>query len=268
MCARRDSDRGWGVKEDILVLKLGGSVLTGPRAIGTAVKEVMSWVCRGYRVVAVVSAFEGETDRLLGVAAGLGGAGEDPWGTAALLATGEMTSAAVLTLALGGQGVRALMLDAAGIGLKTTEVALDAHPLGVNVDRIDAVLREGEVLVTPGFTGRDGRSRVTLLGRGGSDLTALFLAAELRARCRLVKDVAGLFERDPAIDPSARLFERASWDDALGLDGGIVQHKGVRLAKSRTLEFEIAAAGEGFATRVGNFNAAFAARAAVPQGAA
>lgn len=265
MCARRDSDRGWGVKEDILVLKLGGSVLTGPRAIGTAVKEVTSWVSRGHRVVAVVSAFEGETDRLLEVARRTG---EDPWGTAALLATGEMTSAAVLTLALSAANAKALMLDTAGIGLKTTEVALDAHPLGVDVDRIDAVLREGEVLVTPGFTGRDGRGRVTLLGRGGSDLTALFLAAELRARCRLVKDVAGLYERDPALDPSARLFERASWDDALRLDGGIVQHKGVRLAKSRGLEFEIAAAREGFATRVGNFNAAFAERAAAPQGAA
>ncbi|CAG0991375.1 Aspartate kinase [Phycisphaerales bacterium] len=235
-------------RQPVIVLKLGGSVLTGEAAIASAVEEVRGWVSRGYGVVAVVSAFEGETDRLLSLARSFG---REAWATAALVATGEHTSAAALALALDAGGVSAATLDAAGIGLRTSAEALDASPRDLDVEALRTALSASRVVVVPGFVGRDERLRTTLLGRGGSDLTALFIAGRLRARCRLVKDVPGLFERDPKVDEAARLYSRVSWDGALALDGGIVQQKGVRFAKEIGLEFEVGALGEEFATRVG-----------------
>lgn len=237
-----------------MVIKLGGSVLTGEDSIQSAVGEARRWVDRGVRVVVVVSAFEGHTDRLLASAARFG---REPWATASLVATGEQTSAAVLALALGHAGVAAATLDAAGIGLTTTSVALDADPVSLHPAAVHSAMREHAVLVVPGFIGRDHLGRTTLLGRGGSDLTALFIAARLGARCRLVKDVPGLFECDPRLDPAARLYRTVSWDGALQLDGGIVQHKGVRLAKAHRLSFEVAALGAEEATRVGDHETQF-----------
>ncbi|GJQ30279.1 MAG: hypothetical protein HBSAPP03_21630 [Phycisphaerae bacterium] len=245
----------------VIVLKLGGSVLTGEDSIQAAVGEVRRWVDGGWRVVAVVSAFEGHTDRLLASAARFG---REPWATAALVATGEQTSAAVLALALAQAGVSAATLDAAGLGLATTSIPLDADPVSLHPAAVPNALREHAALVVPGFIGRDQHARTTLLGRGGSDLTALFIAARLGARCRLVKDVPGLFERDPRLDPAARLYRTLSWDGALQLDGGIVQHKAVRLAKAHRLAFEVAALGADEATRVGDFTPEFAPLAREP----
>jgi len=242
---------------NVIVLKLGGSVLTGEDRIGDAVNEVQRWTSRGWKVVAVVSAFEGTTDRLLSRAKSLGGT---PWATAALVSTGELTSAAVLALALDGAGVRAVTLDAAGVGLLTSEDPLDATPLDADLTALQRAIADSQVVVVPGFVGRDPRNRTTLLGRGGSDLTALFLAGRLRSRCRLVKDVAGLYEDDPKRNgPPPRLYSRVSWEGALALDGGIVQHKGVRFARSIGLEFEVGAVGAEFATRVGACDTTFAA---------
>lgn len=239
----------------LIVLKLGGSVLTGEEAVPGAAREVLAWVDRGFRVVAVVSAFEGRTDALLARAARFG---PDPWAAAALVATGELESAAVLTLALRAVGCLAATLDAAAIGLRTSAEPLDASVRDADTDALLSALRSESVLVIPGFLGRDPRGRATLLGRGGSDLTALFLAARLGARCRLVKDVPGLFELDPKRCPGARLFSLLSWEGALRLDGGIVQHKGVRFARDNKLEFEVGAIGAAFATRVGPFEPEFA----------
>lgn len=240
----------------LIVLKLGGSVLTGDEAIPAAAREVIAWVARGYRVVAVVSALEGRTDRLFERA---GGFGADPWATAALVATGELESAALLTLSLRAAGCAAVTLDAGAIGLRTGADPLDAAALDVDTRALRRALGREGVLVVPGFLGRDDRGRTTLLGRGGSDLTALFIAGRLGARCRLVKDVPGLYECDPKRDPGARLFADVSWDDALRLDGAIVQHKGVRFARGIGLPFEVGAPGGEFATRVGDAESRFVA---------
>lgn len=241
---------------EVIVLKLGGSVLTGEDSIQHAVGEVRRWVRLGYRVVAVVSAFEGHTDRLLASAARFG---REPWSTAALVATGELTSAAVLALALEQAGTSAATLDAAALSLRTSADPLNADPLSLNAEAVQRALSEHEAVIVPGFIGRDDAGRTTLLGRGGSDLTALFIAGTLGARCRLVKDVSGLFDRDPKEGDGARLYARLHWDDALRLDGGIVQHKGVRLAKGLGLSFEVGTLGATFATRVGEFDAEFVA---------
>jgi homoserine dehydrogenase len=244
----------------LTVLKFGGSVLRNEADLATAVAEIQRWLERDGRVVAVVSAFDGTTDRLLTQAREyVPQAESDAAATALLLATGELTTASLLTLALHRAGVGATVLSPCAIDLRTDGRGVDANPIAVDADAIRRALARTPVVVVPGFIGVDDDRQFTLLGRGGSDLTALFLAHELGAgRCRLIKDVDGLYDRDPALPgPPAHRYETLSWDGALELDGKIIQHKAVRLAKDRALEFEVGAFGKTEATRVGRAGAKF-----------
>jgi homoserine dehydrogenase len=240
----------------LTVLKFGGSVLRDESDLATAVAEIDRWLDDG-PVIAVVSAFDGTTDRLLSQARTyVPNAESDAAATALLLATGELTTAALLTLALHRAGHSATVLNPAAIDLRTDGRGTDANPISINTQAIRHALTRFPVIVIPGFIGVDDHRQFTLLGRGGSDLTALFLAHELAAtRCRLIKDVDGLYNRDPAIasEAPARRYETISWDGALRLDGRIIQHKAVRLARERGLCFEVGAFGRDDATRVGEF---------------
>ena len=245
----------------VIVLKFGGSVLEYERSLGRAVHEIYRWRREGLGVVAVVSAFHGETDRLLARSRALGGGAHS---TAAAAATGESLAAALLGAALDRAGVPACVLSPAAIRLLAEGEAEDAAPIAVDTVSLAGALDREGVVVVPGFAGIDRRGRTVLLGRGGSDLSALFLAHALGARCRLIKDVDGLYEWDPA-HPDARgrprRFELASWSDALATDGRILQHRAVRFAREHALEFEVARAGASVETRVGPEPAAFAAAA-------
>lgn len=252
----------------VVVLKFGGSVLRNEADVARVVHEVYRWVRRGKRVVAVVSALEGTTDALIAQARACTDSPDSlhAGAYASLLATGEQTSAALLSLALDRAGVPVEVLDAASVSLRTSGTVVDGFPESIDAHRILATLNHVPVVVLPGFIGRDAEERTTLLGRGGSDLTALFVAERLIAagaretRCRLVKDVDGLYEFDPAQQtdgPPARRFAAAHWNDALALDGGIVQHKAVRYARDKGLAFEVGAALTDRATRVGDLEAAF-----------
>ena len=268
-------------QRDPIVLKFGGSVLRDDQDIIRAVHEIYRWVRRGTPVVAVVSALEGTTDALIARArtfseppfanAGPASTGALHAGSlATLLATGEQTSAALLGLALDRAGVPVEVLDAASISLRTGGTLTDAFPESLDAGRILRAFGVASVVVLPGFIGRDAAGRTTLLGRGGSDLTALFVAERLIAagadatRCRLVKDVDGLYESDPAeADEAAppRRFKQVHWDGALSLDGGIVQHKAVRYAREKRLAFEVGAALRDDATLVGDVDTRFDPRA-------
>jgi homoserine dehydrogenase len=229
---------GAGVSESpIQVLKFGSSVLASPEHLANAVHEIYRWWREGKRVVAVVSAIGSTTDRLLAEAKRLS-ARPDEEATAELLATGEAESVALLKLALAKAGIPASALDAARLGVRTRGALLDADPVALDADALHAHLRQRPVLVVPGFVGRHDDGRLSLLGRGGSDLTALFLAARLGAECRLLKDVPGLFEWDPAsAGPAPRRFASISFSDALDLDGAILQKKALAFAQSRGLSF-------------------------------
>lgn len=253
----------------VVVLKFGGSVLRDEGDVSRAVHEIYRWVRRGERVVAVVSALEGTTDALIERARAYADSPESlhAGAYATLLATGEQTSAALLGLALDRAGVPVEVLDAASISLRTSGTVTDAFPESIDATKILATLTRVPVVVLPGFIGRDREGRTTLLGRGGSDLTALFVAERLRdagaagTRCRLVKDVDGLYEFDPAKASEGQRpgrYTSVHWDGALTLDGGIVQHKAVRYAKERGLEFEVGAALRDDATVVGDLETALA----------
>lgn len=254
----------------ISVLKFGSSVLTDERAAARVVHEVYNAWRDGHRVIAVVSALAGETDALLAGARALNPNADDTT-LAAYVAQGETRSAALVGLYLDRAGVPAHVLDAGAIGLTTTGGALDAAPTGLDVQRILLALSQRPVLVVPGFLGRDELGSTTLLGRGGSDLTALYIAARLRhapntphsVRCVLIKDVDGLYDRDPALYPhSARRYVHASHDDVLALPEGIVQHKAVRASREYRVEFGVGTVGHPAPTRVGPGPSALAQSAA------
>lgn len=239
------------MRPGVIVLKFGGSVLTDEHRLRIAVHEVYRWRRRGWRVVAVVSAFAGRTDALL-ASCQLNGVRADPYATAALLACGERESAARLVGSLDRVGIASALLDPCAIGLRARGAALDATPDGLEPSRVRGPLDALGCVVVPGFFACDGLGRIVTLGRGGSDLSALVLADTLEAdRCLLIKDVDGLYERDPATPgPRPRRFERASYEDVLELDGSIVQHKAVRFARDREIPFEVCGFNSEDSTRV------------------
>ena len=236
----------------LVVLKFGSSVLGTERDYAAAVAGIQRHLQRGERVLAVVSALKGATDRLLADAHFFGPEPE-PAATASLLATGESASAARLALALDAAGVDAALLDPGAIGLTTHGPLLDADPVAVNADAVRRALEHSGAAVVAGFYGRDSAGGYALFGRGGSDLTALFLAQRLGARsCRLVKDVEGVYEHDPGAGGKApRRYEQLSWDDALKLGSRVVQPKTLHFARRERIVFEVGRVGSTACTRVG-----------------
>jgi homoserine dehydrogenase len=226
----------------LTVLKFGSSVLRNDSDFLRAVHEIYRWVREGHRVIAVVSAMQNVTNELLTWAETLGAGQEDP-GVAALLATGEAQSTALLALALARAGVPALALDEVRLGLRTHGSTLNAEPCGVDRRALQRALEEYPVVVVPGFVGRGQDGAISLLGRGGSDLSAIFLAQETQAeRCRLLKDVNGIFEFDPARGGEAALrYRTVTWEEAARVCGRAVQRKALDFAEQHGRGFEIAA---------------------------
>lgn len=244
----------------VIVLKFGSSVLQSRADLPHAVHEIYRWVRRQYRVVAVVSAFAGETDRLLASVEDYGGDSNSE-AIARIVATGEEVATAFLALELDRFGIPAQVLDPGQIRLIAETTSNDTEPVSADVAVIDAVLNRGRVAVVPGFVARDRSGRVALFGRGGSDLSALFLAKQLNARCRLIKDVDGIYNSDPATCGDARRFEEISFADALSIAGKVVQKKAIAFGRKSEVRFEVAGLGEANATVVGSPSSRLAATA-------
>ena len=259
-------------KQPLAVLKFGGSVLGTTRDYAAAVADVKRHLRRGERVLAVVSALKGATDSLLADARYFGPEPE-PAATASLLATGEAASAAKLALALNAAGVEAALLEPSAIGLETRGPLLDAEPVAVDDDAVRQALERSGVAVIAGFYGRDTAGGYALFGRGGTDLTALFLAHRLGAKaCRLLKNVDGVYEHDPAeTGHKPRRYAAISWDDALKLGSRVIQPKALHFARRERIEFEVTAVGATAGTHVGPGPTAWTGprgRAAAKQGPA
>src|SRR5438132_6027345 len=215
-------------KAKVTVLKFGSSVLRSEADLPSAVHEIYRHWREGAQVIAVVSAFGDTTDQLMRRAESVC-AEPDKSVLASLLATGEAAASALLTLALNKVGISARLLDEVQAKLRTVSGTSDAIPVSLDAARLLAESQRA-VVVFPGFIGRDETGNRTILGRGGSDLTALFLAHQLKAKCVLIKDVDGLYTRDPATTVRASRFTRASYETALRLRGAVVQSKAVRFA--------------------------------------
>lgn len=238
--------------DPLIVLKFGGSVLSGPHSLPAVTHEIHRWRRRGHRVVAVVSAFAGRTDALL---AQCRAADSRPAAhvVAGSLAQGERESATQLALTLDRAGIPVRVLTPEALHFMAVGDALDADPISLSTAAIHRAFERDEVVVLPGFSACDSDGRCVTLGRGGSDLSALVLAQHLgAARCRLIKDVDGLYERDPrGVGPPPRRFAQVTWSDALRLDGSVLQHKACAYASRRGLPFELGCLDSRRPTRVG-----------------
>ncbi|MEZ5318084.1 MAG: hypothetical protein R2752_11840 [Vicinamibacterales bacterium] len=224
---------------DLTVVKIGGSVLTGEAAYVRAAEWLACLAAEtGGGVVVVVSAESGMTDSLLDLATRCAGGAPDASALDLLWSTGERRSVALLTLALRRRGVMAVGLAEHEVGLTLDRDGARPAVLRVNPLAIRASAAAAPVVVVPGFLATAG-GRVVTLGRGGSDWTAVQLAAGLGARrCLLIKDVDGYFSEDPRHSRAARLIESLSHDEAIGLaEAGcqLVQTEALRAARAAEL---------------------------------
>jgi homoserine dehydrogenase len=254
------------VSEPIVVLKFGSSVLRSVEDLPDAVHEIYRHLREGKRIVAVVSALGATTDELL-ARARAAAPEPDPDRLAALLATGERAAVEFLALALGRAGLPAHALSPEEAGVRASGSRLDADPVAIDGEALRRKLDERPILVLPGFVGIGDDGRIALLGRGGSDLSALFVAEALGAeRCLLLKNVDGLYERDPASPgPRARRFSTSTYERALALDGRILQAKAVSFAAAWTRTFEVGAIHGVRPTRVGARGDSFGEEAEIPR---
>lgn len=218
----------------LMVHKYGGSSLADSNRLMLAASRVAQQVRLGHRLVAVVSAQGDTTDELLAKADQVSRR-PSKRELDAYLAAGEQMSAALMAMALEAQGIPAVSLTGWQAGLTTDSVHGDARALGLRGSRIRDELDRGNTVVVAGFQGVDAAGDVTTLGRGGSDTTAVALAAFLGAdRCMIYTDVDGVYDRDPRKYPGAKRYERIGYDEMLALarSGAQVLHdRCVELAK-------------------------------------
>ncbi|HEX5314111.1 MAG TPA: aspartate kinase [Gammaproteobacteria bacterium] len=202
-----------------MVLKFGGTSLADASCIGRAVALIAAERAAGRKLVVVASAAAGDTDRLLAECRSYA-TEPDPVAMDLLLATGEQASVARLVLALAARGIPAEAFTGARAGVLTDSAAGKARILRMDCAAVEAVLAAGSVAVVAGFQGVDANGAVTTLGRGGSDTTAVALAAALGAEeCRIYTDVDGVFSADPRLEPAARRLDRIHCEEMLELAG-------------------------------------------------
>lgn len=239
------------VRGPLHVVKFGSSVLAGEEGYRRVAGYVRDEVACGRRVIAVVSAMGQTTEALLSTANAVATEPRDAL-VAALLATGEEASVALLRIALADVGVPSAGFTAAQLCVRTRGELRDADPVAVDTRRIAAALACADVIVVPGFVGVDVTGEPSVLGRGGSDLTALFLGHAVgAAEIRLVKDVDGVFPGDPRCERGLAPLRTVSWDRVRDIGGGVVQDKALRFAARHRLGFRVAAMG-GRGTWVGD----------------
>ena len=215
----------------LIVQKYGGSSLADTPRLYRAARRVAEQMEQGHQVVAVVSAQADTTDRLLQQVAAVS---PSPSGREldAYLSTGEQLSAALMAMALEGLGVPAVSLTGWQAGVMTDSFHTDALVRGLRGCRIRQELEQGKAVVVTGFQGVDAQGDITTLGRGGSDTTAVALAAFLGAdRCVIYTDVDGVYDRDPRHYPDAVRFDRIDYEAMLEL-----ARKGAQVLHDRCVE--------------------------------
>ena len=216
----------------LIVQKYGGTSVGNVERIHRVAERVERARKEGHHVVVVLSAMSGETDRLLKLAHEMTSA-PDERELDMLLSTGERVTIALLAMELRGRGVRAQSFTGRQVGIHTDSAHTKARISRVSADRIKAALSQGVVPVVAGFQGINASSDVTTLGRGGSDLTAVALAAALKAdRCIIYTDVDGVYTADPNIVPAARRLDKISYEEMLEMAS-----LGAKVLQSRSVEF-------------------------------
>ena len=216
----------------LIVQKYGGTSVGTVDRIKAVADLVIDTRKQGHEVVVVVSAMSGETDRLLGLARQLS-AQPDSRELDVLLSTGEQVTIALLSIALQEKGYPSISFTGGQVHIRTDSVYNKARIVDIEAARVRKALAEGKVVVIAGFQGINESGDITTLGRGGSDTTAVAMAAALQAdECRIYTDVDGVYTADPRIVQDARRMDRISYEEMLELAS-----LGSKVLQIRSVEF-------------------------------
>ena len=218
----------------IIVQKFGGSSVADSQKILAAARKAIRAQQEGNQVVVVVSAMGDNTDILIDLAKQIT---DQPPAREMdmLLSTGEQVSVALMAMAIHSLGHQAISMTGAQIGIVTDSIHTKARIQSISTDRIRRALNEGKIVIAAGFQGIDEAFNITTLGRGGSDTTAVALAAVLGAKtCEIYTDVDGVYTTDPRIVPEARKVSQISYDEMLELataGAGVMHNRSIEFAK-------------------------------------
>ncbi|MCM2680425.1 aspartate kinase [Echinimonas agarilytica] len=216
----------------LYVLKFGGTSVGTVERIQAVAERLKRYRDEGHQVVVVVSAMSGETNRLVGLAKAIN---DQPVNREldVLLSTGEQVTIALLSMALMAIGVPACSMTGDQVQITTDSKHSKARITDIAQDAVMDVLNSGKVAVVAGFQGRDELGNITTLGRGGSDTTAVAVAAAIKAdECRIYTDVDGVYTTDPRVEPNARKMDTITFEEMLELAS-----LGAKVLQIRSVEF-------------------------------
>lgn len=218
----------------LIVQKYGGTSVGSVERIKNVAKRVARWKAMGHDIVVVPSAMSGETNRLIALAKEVSsGSAPDPRELDVVASTGEQVTIGLLSMAIMGEGLKAKSYTGAQVRVLTDSAFNKARILGIDDARIRQDLAEGTVVVVAGFQGVDEQGSITTLGRGGSDTSAVALAAALQAdECQIYTDVDGVYTTDPRIVSDARKLDRITFEEMLEMAS-----LGSKVLQIRSVEF-------------------------------
>ena len=216
----------------LIVQKYGGTSVGTTERISHIARRIARWKAQGHQLVVVPSAMSGETNRLMMLALDISSS-PDPRELDVVAATGEQVTIGLLTMALIELGVKAKSYTGAQVKILTDSAHTKARILNIEEANIRADLNAGHVVVVAGFQGVDQQGNITTLGRGGSDTSAVALAAALKAdECQIYTDVDGVYTADPRIVPEARLLKTVTFEEMLEMAS-----LGSKVLQIRSVEF-------------------------------
>ena len=216
---------------EIIVQKFGGTSVGSVERID-AVAEIIKKASKSKKIIVVVSAMGGETNRLVDLAKHFD-ADPNKREFDALVSTGETVSSALLAMALHSKGIKARSYSASQISIRTTDTYSKAKILDVDAEKILKTISDNTIPIITGFQGVTAGGDITTLGRGGSDTTAVAIAAQVGAdRCDIYTDVDGIFTTDPKIVPNAKKLDYITMEEMLELAG-----QGAKVVQTRAVEF-------------------------------
>ena len=234
-----------------VVLKFGGSVLHSPSDFPLIAGEIQRFVDRKQKVVAVVSAYYGVTEKLLKKASRQG-LDVESVEYAELIARGEFQSAEQLVNYLNENKFKATMRSPSSLDFIAKGNRSAATPVSLCGDKAIATLENYDVMVVPGFSAVDDKGQCVLLGRGGSDISAACIAEALNLKqVRLLKDVDGIYDRDPNTHSNAQRFAHVDYATAAEIAGELIQAEAISFAASRQISINVACMGTDYSSRIG-----------------
>ena len=242
--------------EKRIVLKFGGSVIYSQADFEAIANEIQRFVSDGFHVMAVVSAYYGVTESLIAKASEAGlVSGSSAY--AAFVSNGEFQAANDLTRYLVENGLNTSFRSPADVDFIATGSRESASPRSINPNKINAAFEKHAVIVMPGFSAVDEAEESILLGRGGSDISAVFVAQALALNSvRLLKDVDGIYNIDPNQFKHAQRLEYVDYERACEIGSVLIQPEAIEFAATNNVCIDIAAIGSSFASRIGPKNLA------------